>query len=310
MNYQKIYNQLVEKGRLRGLIRGKGIEVHHILPKSMGGSDEDSNLVSFTYKEHFLAHILLAKIYNNKQMHYALNRLTNTGKYKTGAMYQFAREKHREVVSQFSKDMMKDRLSVKRVIDGKCVIISKEEYKQNKDLYVGLNKGRRFNNEKSKGKTIYINDKGERRHLDVNDPLVLSGEFYGINKHNTELIRKASLAGAAALKNMKWYRRPLTPKESIIHVLDVYDWFVANYNPERIKATGAARCNKLLNLNLPNKSITKMFDRFKGGYNPYDDEELVRYIDELKENQIGECGSDCIQGANECTPSPHTDNNV
>jgi hypothetical protein len=36
-------------------------EVHHILPRSMGGGDEASNLVRLTYREHFLAHWLLTR---------------------------------------------------------------------------------------------------------------------------------------------------------------------------------------------------------------------------------------------------------
>lgn len=47
----------MEKGQNRVL---KGYrEIHHIIPKSEGGLDEDSNLVALTAREHFLAHWLL-----------------------------------------------------------------------------------------------------------------------------------------------------------------------------------------------------------------------------------------------------------
>jgi len=36
-------------------------ESHHILPKSLGGSDETDNLVLLTFKEHYLAHLLLTR---------------------------------------------------------------------------------------------------------------------------------------------------------------------------------------------------------------------------------------------------------
>ena len=38
-------------------------ERHHILPRSMGGSNDSSNIVTLTLREHFIAHWLLWKIY-------------------------------------------------------------------------------------------------------------------------------------------------------------------------------------------------------------------------------------------------------
>lgn len=66
MNYLKIYNSLISKAQTRGWIKSDNtlenpIEIHHIVPKSMGGSDEPSNLVGLTLREHVIAHILLAK---------------------------------------------------------------------------------------------------------------------------------------------------------------------------------------------------------------------------------------------------------
>ena len=40
-------------------------EQHHIIPKCAGGIDEKNNLVLLTAREHFLAHYLLVKIYQN-----------------------------------------------------------------------------------------------------------------------------------------------------------------------------------------------------------------------------------------------------
>lgn len=38
-------------------------EKHHILPKSLGGTDDEDNLVLLTSREHFLCHYLLVKMY-------------------------------------------------------------------------------------------------------------------------------------------------------------------------------------------------------------------------------------------------------
>ena len=37
-------------------------ERHHIIPKSIGGSNSSYNLVNLTAKEHFIAHRLLEKL--------------------------------------------------------------------------------------------------------------------------------------------------------------------------------------------------------------------------------------------------------
>lgn len=71
MNYQKIYNSIIEKARLRKELNIY-FEKHHIFPKSLGGLDTEDNLVKLTYKEHYLCHRLLTKIYpKEKSMHYA-----------------------------------------------------------------------------------------------------------------------------------------------------------------------------------------------------------------------------------------------
>lgn len=66
MNYKKIYDDLVAKALPRGLdksIHEGYFEIHHIKPRCLGGGDEDSNLVMFTGREHFIAHMLLWKSY-------------------------------------------------------------------------------------------------------------------------------------------------------------------------------------------------------------------------------------------------------
>ena len=60
MNYQRIYNQIIERAKTRQLSCYK--EKHHIVPRCMGGVDEN-NIVELTAREHFLCHILLCEIY-------------------------------------------------------------------------------------------------------------------------------------------------------------------------------------------------------------------------------------------------------
>ena len=76
MDYQKIYNQLIQK-RLTDSLSKKDCycESHHIIPRSEGGSDDDDNKVNLTAREHYIAHLLLAKIYNDYKMWYAWNMM-------------------------------------------------------------------------------------------------------------------------------------------------------------------------------------------------------------------------------------------
>jgi hypothetical protein len=63
MNYQKIYNTIIERSRNRVLENYS--EEHHIIPRCLGGSDDKSNLASLTPEEHYLCHLLLVKLNPN-----------------------------------------------------------------------------------------------------------------------------------------------------------------------------------------------------------------------------------------------------
>jgi len=74
MNYEKVYNQIITKAKDENRIKGTGIyyEKHHIVPRCMGGLDNDENLVFLTAREHSICHKLLCEIYpNNDKIKYA-----------------------------------------------------------------------------------------------------------------------------------------------------------------------------------------------------------------------------------------------
>lgn len=47
-------------------------EFHHVIPKSLGGLDDDFNVIPLTAREHILAHYLLCDIYSTGKAHYAM----------------------------------------------------------------------------------------------------------------------------------------------------------------------------------------------------------------------------------------------
>lgn len=93
--YLKIYYSIINKAKSRSHIVGN-FETHHIIPKSIGGSNKKDNLVNLTPKEHFICHKILIKITegeHKKKMSFALWRMCN-GKhdvFKTSFRYNFAR---------------------------------------------------------------------------------------------------------------------------------------------------------------------------------------------------------------------------
>ena len=87
MNYQRIYNQIIEQAKTRQLEGYK--EKHHVIPKCLGGSNDKSNLVELTAREHFICHRLLCEIYpNNDKLLYAL-WLMAIGKQKPKSLEEF-----------------------------------------------------------------------------------------------------------------------------------------------------------------------------------------------------------------------------
>src|SRR5581483_7361211 len=75
--YQRWYDAIIERGKGRSLKCYR--EAHHIVPRSLGGDDDPANLVDLTYREHFLVHWLLTKIYDGaarQAMVWALHCMT------------------------------------------------------------------------------------------------------------------------------------------------------------------------------------------------------------------------------------------
>lgn len=69
MNYKKIYDSLIIKRLTHKLLNTDEGEIHHIQPKSIRPDlkFDKTNLVKLTYREHFIAHKLLFKMYLNTE---------------------------------------------------------------------------------------------------------------------------------------------------------------------------------------------------------------------------------------------------
>lgn len=76
MNYKRIYDDLIERARSRKL--DCYVENHHVIPKCI---QLNNDTVALTPEEHYLAHLLLIKIYTgNKSLIWAAMNMTGTNK--------------------------------------------------------------------------------------------------------------------------------------------------------------------------------------------------------------------------------------
>lgn len=67
MNYQRIYDEFIAD-RLKKEEEIEGyFEIHHILPRCLGGGDSKKNLIKLTPGDHLFAHQLLARIHHKTE---------------------------------------------------------------------------------------------------------------------------------------------------------------------------------------------------------------------------------------------------
>jgi hypothetical protein len=98
--YKKWHDSIIDRAKNRVL--SCYTEKHHIIPKSCGGSDDKSNLVSLSPREHFIVHLLLTKILkgNNKaKMILAFNFMCDLKK-KNSRLFDSLKSKGLKILSK------------------------------------------------------------------------------------------------------------------------------------------------------------------------------------------------------------------
>jgi len=200
MNYQRIYNEIIENAKLRGLNK-KSIdgyfEKHHIIPKCLGGSNENSNLVLLTGREHYLCHKLLIKIYKDNQklifayhrMLYSKNEIKNYGRYipkLTSKEFELQRRNHSNIVSNIQKGKTlsnEQKIKISKFHKGK--ILSEETKKLMSISKTGKNNsffGKHHTKETiNKFKTTFKNKSDEKLKDWKNKISINHADFSGIN---------------------------------------------------------------------------------------------------------------------------------
>lgn len=119
MDYQKIYDQIINRAKSENRIKYNGIyyEKHHINPRCLGGGDNKSNLVLLTAREHFICHWILTRLYpNNSKIIHALwgmcNNLTSSNQNRyipSSRAYEEARTLHGISISKIVSESKKNK---------------------------------------------------------------------------------------------------------------------------------------------------------------------------------------------------------
>ena len=119
MNYLLHYNKLIKSRKLldRKKTKETYYEKHHIIARCIGGTNDEDNLVLLTFREHYIAHLLLSKIYTGevkRKMNYALWRMSSTHnpnhkRSLSSSQYEICRKaqieaKRNHVVTQETRD--------------------------------------------------------------------------------------------------------------------------------------------------------------------------------------------------------------
>jgi hypothetical protein len=118
--YKKWYNNIVSSAKNR-ITEGYS-ERHHIVPRSLGGSDDASNLVTLSAREHFICHLLLTKFttgYDKKLMNFALGKFIQNSPLQQRTFNSWEYSKIRESISKARtghkhSDETKKKMSEKR----------------------------------------------------------------------------------------------------------------------------------------------------------------------------------------------------
>jgi hypothetical protein len=205
--YTKIYFQLIENAKTK-LVEGY-VERHHIVPKSLGGTDDENNLVVLTARQHFIAHLLLTKMIdgqNKYKMYNAFSKMLCVGK----------DNKERYLPSskfyEYSKKLMSEHMTINNPTKRKEV---REKMSQNSwSKSDRADEIKKIISEKKIGKKLNLSE--EQRKLRSEKRIGEKNGMYG-KTHTEEAKQKFSLLRAKefTLYNVETgeYKKIVNPKK-------------------------------------------------------------------------------------------------
>jgi len=202
--YRKEYFRIIKEARLNP---PKGYcEVHHIIPRSFGGTDYHRNLVKVSGADHLRLHTLLPYFtegeYRDKML-YAWNYLTHKGKITDYEEYQYLKEEFSKSCSRKYKGKNNpmygvDSVTVRDLRDNAFKRVPKEDFEKY-DYYIGASKGMDYYQDESYRQMI-VERNSDRIH--IHDPL------------------KIPIYNESKTKRLKFKSKMVKPKDLIWYLAD------------------------------------------------------------------------------------------
>lgn len=274
MNYKKIYDQLVEKCRVRGLDKSalEGYyEKHHIVPRCMGGSDDSDNFVLFTAKEHYIAHLLLTKVYPDSHgLYYAAFMMGSNG--RNSKLYSNLREFVASTNSKRNKGRLKTDytgtrvgrlLVIRYILDFEASAVRKSKWECICDC----------------GNTTYIATQylSDGRIQSCGCLLSETSRDKMLGKEKAATVRD-KISRTLKSKNLKpWenYKIDAKGKNKWLKADEIFDLWVENSMPKSKSMTNIY--NQLMSTSYPRSYFKTIVRYFEEGWVPVDDEAWLTF---------------------------------
>ena len=184
--YINRYNSFIEYCRGRSIEIGTYTEIHHIIPVCLGGNNASDNLIVMTAREHYLAHWILWKAYDNPSL--------------TNAFFMMCRQnkkQNREIIPSYLYEKLKKEMAIIAAERGKSRIwitngIEDKFIDKNSEIPSGWGRGRTLTKDITKI-DIYKKEKNSLIFVFTADSTYDALQF--INKNSNKLILGRSLKG-------------------------------------------------------------------------------------------------------------------
>lgn len=118
--YTRWYNNIIANAQSRVLPSTTYSEKHHIVPKSLGGSNDPNNLVRLTAREHFICHLLLPKMLggiNKRNMTFAIWSMLNRDHSKQQSRHKVNSHVYQRLKTQIATAISESNTGRKRSIE-------------------------------------------------------------------------------------------------------------------------------------------------------------------------------------------------
>ena len=227
MDYQKHYDNLIKTRKTRAVKDGVYYEKHHIIMKSMGGTNDPENIIRLTAREHFLAHWLLWQIHRNRSTAYAFYCMCvfKTNKQKRKISSSKAYQEIREVRSKELSIIMSNRIHTDASNQKRREWSLKQKHTDAAKQKISINNLK------------YVNDFKNRikKYRDENGPT-----FSGHHTEHSKSLMREKLSGVKNPNAKKLYQYD---QQRLIKIWDCVSDFVKYYKIPLHKISRNARHN-------------------------------------------------------------------